>query len=50
MLFKRAATLTAIAGVAVSLSACGINNIPTKEENARPSGRTFKSTSSVAPT
>jgi LemA protein len=35
MLFKRVATLTAIAGVAVSLSACGINNIPTKEENAK---------------
>jgi len=35
MMFKRVATLTAIAGVAVSLSACGINNIPTKEENAK---------------
>ena len=35
MLFKRVATLTAVAGVAVSLSACGINNIPTKEENAK---------------
>ena len=35
MLFKRVATLTAIAGVAVSLSACGINNIPTREENAK---------------
>jgi len=35
MLFKRVATLTAIAGVAVSLGACGINNIPTKEENAK---------------
>ena len=35
MLFKRVVTLTAVAGVAVSLSACGINNIPTKEENAK---------------
>jgi LemA protein len=35
MLFKRATTLFAIAGVAVSLGACGINNIPTKEENAK---------------
>ncbi len=35
MLSKRVATLAAIAGVAVSLSACGINNIPTKEENAK---------------
>src|SRR6185312_9874428 len=35
MLFKRVATLTAVAGLAVSLAACGINNIPTKEENAK---------------
>ncbi len=35
MLFKRATTLIAIAGVAVSLGACGINNIPTKEETAK---------------
>ncbi len=35
MQFKRVATLTAIAGVAVSLSACGINNIPTRQENAK---------------
>ena len=35
MLFKRVATLAAVAGFAVSLSACGINNIPTKEENAK---------------
>ena len=35
MLFKRVATLIAIAGFTVSLGACGINNIPTKEENAK---------------
>ncbi len=35
MLFKRVATLAAVAGIAMSLSACGINNIPTKEENAK---------------
>ena len=35
MLFKRATTLIAMAGIAVSLGACGINNIPTKEENAK---------------
>ncbi len=35
MLFKRVATLTAVAAAAVSLTACGINNIPTKEENAK---------------
>ena len=35
MLFKRATALIAMAGIAVSLGACGINNIPTKEENAK---------------
>ncbi|MGZ3304946.1 MAG: LemA family protein [Asticcacaulis sp.] len=32
---QRAVTFAAVAGIAVSLSACGVNNIPTKEENAR---------------
>ncbi len=35
MSFKRAVSFIAIAGVAVSLSACGVNNIPTKEEAAK---------------
>jgi len=35
MLFKRATALIAMAGIAVYLGACGINNIPTKEENAK---------------
>ena len=35
MLFKRVTAVAAIAGVALSLGACGINNIPTKEETAK---------------
>ena len=35
MTFKRVFGLVAVAGLAVSLSGCGINAIPTKEENAK---------------
>ncbi len=35
MIFKRVMSLIAVAGVAMSLAGCGMNTIPTKEENAR---------------
>jgi LemA protein len=35
MIFKRVLSLIAVAGVALSLTGCGVNAIPTKEENAK---------------
>ena len=35
MIFKRILGLIAVAGLALGLSGCGFNTIPTKEENAR---------------
>lgn len=35
MIFKRVMSLIAVAGVALSLAGCGVNTIPTKEENAK---------------
>ena len=35
MMSKRVITLIATAGLAVSLTGCGVNTIPTKEENAK---------------
>ncbi len=35
MIFKRVMSLIAVAGVAMGLVGCGVNTIPTKEENAK---------------
>ncbi len=42
-MFKRVIGLIAVVGAALSLTACGINNIPTKEETAKQSAADLQS-------